>query len=351
MRVLADNLLLRGFYSYLKGNVHNEFAKDCFWQITESIILYDSIIVTNVDNDVTDELSEQLKTILFLTDHENELGLPDDWWVSKKEALLPDFIKFNLRQATNASHLNTRYNPFELLEIERLGFGDQKPLELKELKQIILSEKPTWTYTKDFKAFQIYHAYFSCYCTQVAHKRGIPYTPNPSRFSLFLRQSDSDFYYPDLRRRIIEEFGEIRRQMLIEVSRYFSVTKDELDVPLVANYIKSKTNSPIDSLLFALDLRQSDGAIAFRNYCSLAEVSRDLGYLLEVKNELTKFGDSIRNSISFEQSQRKVKIRKGSLKANPSPNAAQANHTLLNRLGLSNIPDHFIFLHDLVREK
>lgn len=115
MRVLADNLLLRGFFAYLKNNRTNRFAKDCFWQVIESVVLYDEIIVTNVNNDVTDQLSEDLESILVLSDHEKELNLPDDWWLPKDDRLLPDFIKSCIDQQRHSAKFGTTYNPAELL--------------------------------------------------------------------------------------------------------------------------------------------------------------------------------------------------------------------------------------------
>jgi hypothetical protein len=244
--------------------------------------MYDELIVTNVNNDITDELSVELKSILSLSEHEKEMNLTDDWWLPKDETLLPNFMKSFLNQTKQTTKLNTVYNPVELLEVERLGFGDQKPLDLNELKNIILSEKPTWTYTIDVQSFLIYHTYFSCYCAQVANRKGIPYTPNPSRFPLFLRQLACDFYYPDLRRRLVEEFGEIKRKYLIDISQYFSITKEQLELPLIAGYIWSKRKSIHDSLLYAIDLRHSKEAVAFRKFCYTAEKSRNMGtpYLL-----------------------------------------------------------------------
>lgn len=150
MKVLIDNLLSRGFYAYLNGFGSNRFARDCFWQFIEAIVLYDKILITDVENEVTDLLSKVLSPVLQLTNHEEELKLPSDWWLPKKENELPNFLKDLIQKKSLFNSKELVYNPNEILHVERLGFNNQKPLVIEDLRSIILSERQNWTYSKTF---------------------------------------------------------------------------------------------------------------------------------------------------------------------------------------------------------
>lgn len=360
MKVLFDNLLIRGFYSYLKGNT-SRFAGDCFWHFIESIVIYDEIIITDVDNEITDILTKTLSHIIKLSDHEKELGLKDNWWMFKSEDEVPilfrNLLSGNMQIIKRIAN-KIKYPASEILEIEKLGFPDKPPFRIEEIKDILLRGKNEWTYSKDFETFIAYHLWFTYYCMQVSHKRKIPYIPNPSRYSIITMTKNIDFYYPEIRRKIIEDFREIRKKLLLELaeSGYLSVAKDKLEMPLIANYILRKTKDPYDALKYSIDLRYSAGAIAFREYCMSFEKSDNLGHILEMKREIDNFKELLINDINLLNIKRSIIVNKYGIKSIEVPKSIEGYDIeiklmddLFDKIGIKNRYDHFVFLHELVK--
>jgi len=358
MQILIDNVLARGFYAYLTG-ITSDFARDCFWQFLESIVIYDEILITDIESELNKYFEDTVGGIITFTDHEEELGLPNDWWLFRSSDEIPHLLQ-------NASHpkklatlvKRIEYKPVELLQVERLGFPKTKALELHEIDNILLGEKSGWTYSADIQTFEAYHLCYTFYLMQVALRREIPYVPNPSRRHFLDQAIDIDFFYPAFRRKLIAEFGEIRGEYLNELSPYLRISKAQMELPLIASFIQSKTKQPGDSVKYALELRNSKGAIAFRRYCDRFEKSKDIEHLIRVKREINNFKDYLRKDLSLESIKRVININKYGIESIEPPTEIEKYKTRLkfkpsiwDKIGITPVGDHFIFIHDLVRHK
>lgn len=136
------------------------------------------------------------------------------------------------------------------------------------------------------------------------------------------------------------------------------MTTEQLNTPLIVNYIQTKTNKAKDALSYALELRNSKGAQAFRRYCRIAENSKDLAFLMEVKQEVEQFENFLKKDLKLRDFRRKINIRKCGIDSIELPDSVKKYdikvnllYNLIEKFGISTIPDHFIFLHDLVRCK
>lgn len=362
MRIFIDNLLVRGFYAFLTGN-RSVFARDCFYHFVESLVIYDEINVTDVNNNVTDDLSNYFGDILKLADHEKELKLEDNWWVFRSDDEIPQCFKKLIapnKKALNIVIKQLKYKVEELLEIEKMGFEDKKPFRIEELEEILLGNKYEWTYSNDIEAFVAYHYWFTFYCIQVAHKRDIPYIPNPSRYIIINSNHSLDFYYPGIRRKILEEVNEIRKELLKQLagSGYLKVRKEKYEIPLIANYIISKTNDPFDSLKYAFELRFSKGARAFREFCKTFEESTDLQKQVEIMREIEDFKKLLLKDITGSKFKRNIIINKYGLKSIQLPGNIEKYNVkielasdILSKFGMETGSDHLVFLHELVRQR
>jgi hypothetical protein len=324
IEVLLDNFTLQGAYGRVSGTGDGRAYDQCLAHLTEALVLYDRLFVP-ADvlnrNDACRYIADRLSGVL----EGRSLGTDD----AKTPEIHHHVIEMSVVEQFQP--LLWDKNPFaqfpegQILEIERIGHQGSPPGYMgRGETHLTFPERQT---------------YYTWFCIRLASALGVSYAPNPMRVPLVtMPEFQSVPVVSTVASDVMGAFEQVRKQQSDRIGEVFKSLKPSVELPLIFNYLMSKSGGSVGILDAALELRESKPAAAFRAYCRELTTA-DVGTLLERRQEIEDLVRQWSNSLS---SSRKTKTWSFSWFIGTDFKTPWFNLKALDR------KPHFLFLHSLL---
>ncbi len=227
-------------------------SKGAVWLLVEAIVLYDAI---SVPADVL-ERNDACRSIAALFE-----GVI----TGLRNYQLPDFHHHLIDRSTVDElrpHIGDAFGAYEndpsAYVIERTGMPSSRSF----LPGYMGRDEPTISFAER-------QAYYTWYCVRLAAASGLNYAPNPTREALLRKPKLFEVRGPPaIERDLLKYFQGVRAKYAESIAEVFPSIDDRLELPLVYNFVKSRTTRPGDIVARTMELRASKEAVSFRKHCA-----------------------------------------------------------------------------------
>jgi hypothetical protein len=328
--VLLDNFTLQGADCRLRGHKGRLFEL-CLAHLVEAAVLYDT---TSVPADVL-ERNDACKSVAALFE-----GVI----TGLRNYKLPDFhhhlVDRNTVEALKPfiGEAFSSYEDSTAYFIERAGM----PPSSSFVPGYMGRHEPMISFAER-------HTYYTWYCVQLAAAFGLHYAPNPTREALLRNTQLFNVQgSPTTERDLMKYFHGIRAKYAESIAEVFPSIDDQLELPLIYNFIKANATHQQDIPACTMDLRRSKEAVSFRSHCTklvLALQAGERGELEATLADAKALGEAWAKAISPSKARKTIKlgisyfVSLGTDVAVPWPIGDPARKP------------HFVFIHQLLKTR